>query len=229
MVFAKAVQRRDQRAGIARWAQPQIDLVSVAFAGARLEDRDQPLHDARGRFAAAGGRLAAARDRRKSGRGRSYTTSRPRPADPSRSRTAQVGRNRMTRGDFVAASSAPRAEPFRPAPSARSGSRRVRCRPRGRRSRCAEIPDGETIESRRGGSRNRRSAASSPLSSEASSSADRCNRARSERTSVSSISGWRMNTVDRYCSRRTGAAARVGLPDAPRAAREKKCARRSPR
>jgi hypothetical protein len=60
MVLAEALQRGNQRSGITRGPQPQIDFVHIAFAGARFQDRDQLLHDAwRGFPLGAGLRLVA--------------------------------------------------------------------------------------------------------------------------------------------------------------------------
>src|SRR5208282_773059 len=53
MIVAETRQRRDQRAGVARRAQAQVELVGVALAGARFEDRDQLLRDSRRDFPAA--------------------------------------------------------------------------------------------------------------------------------------------------------------------------------
>src|SRR5580698_7039804 len=54
MVFAKARQRRHQWTSIARRPQSQIELVGEAFAGRRLQDGNQPLHNSRRHFARTG-------------------------------------------------------------------------------------------------------------------------------------------------------------------------------
>ena len=59
MVVAKALERSDQRPGVARGAQPQIDLVGVALARASFEHGDELLHDFGDGHAAALGHLAA--------------------------------------------------------------------------------------------------------------------------------------------------------------------------
>ena len=59
MIFAKPLQRGDQRSRIARGAQAQVELVGVALARARFEDRDQLLRDSRRDLAAAAGDFGA--------------------------------------------------------------------------------------------------------------------------------------------------------------------------
>src|SRR5258708_23131932 len=59
MIVTKTGERGDQRPGVTGGAQTQIELVGDAFAGGRLENRDQLLHHARSRFARTGGYVAS--------------------------------------------------------------------------------------------------------------------------------------------------------------------------